>query len=55
MISVKCSNKECTQNAIEFNLMGDDPYVCCGGCGIHLDPYDLRPDPEIVFGFPVQP
>ena len=55
MISVQCSDNACPQHGIEFHLMGDDPYVGCGGCGVHLEPYDHRPDPELPSGFPVAP
>jgi len=53
MISVRCSDPKCPQHDVEFHMMGDHPYVCCGGCGVHLEPYDLRPDPELPSGFPV--
>ena len=53
MISIRCSDPNCPQYDVEFHMMGDHPYVCCGGCGIHLAPYDLRLDPELPSGFPV--
>ncbi len=55
MISVKCSDTQCAQHGIEFHLCGDDEYVRCGGCGIALEPYDQRPDPDLPSGFPIQP
>ncbi len=53
MISVKCSVNDCPHNGIQYDLLGEDEYVCCGGCGTHLQPYDVRPDPTINPGFPV--
>ncbi len=55
MISVKCSDTECPQHGIEYHLCGEHEYVRCGGCGIALEPYDQRPDPELPSGFPIQP
>ena len=55
MISAKCTASDCPQHDVEYHIMGDHDSVWCGGCGVALQPYDLRPDPELFIGFPIEP
>jgi hypothetical protein len=47
MVSVKCVNENCVSYEINFNVLGNPPFVECGGCKEHLIGTDLREDPEV--------
>ena len=45
MVTVTCTDNTCPNGGIDHNVLGAPPFVECGGCGVHLEPYDLRDDP----------
>ena len=50
MISVKCTEKDCSHDGIVYDMCGTPDDIFCGGCGIKLEPFDERPDNEICTG-----
>ena len=47
MITVRCDNEPCSNSGKEFFIKGTPSFVECGGCGVHLEPYDERDDPPM--------
>ena len=47
MITATCTTSDCQQNGVDYNFRGKPPFVECGGCHVHLEPYDLRDDPPM--------
>jgi hypothetical protein len=45
MVTVTCNDNNCANNGIDYNVLGTPAAVQCGGCGVMLEPYDLRDDP----------
>jgi hypothetical protein len=45
MVTVICKDNKCVLGNEERNVFGTPPFVECGGCGAHLEPFDPRPDP----------
>jgi len=45
MVTVTCTDDTCPNGNIPFNVLGNPPFVECGGCHVHLEPYDERDDP----------
>lgn len=46
MITATCTNADCINNGIDYNIPGPPRAVKCGGCGRMLPPTNKRPDPE---------
>jgi hypothetical protein len=47
MVTVTCTDNECPNGGIDYNVPGTPPFVECGGCGAHLGPRDHRDDPVV--------
>ena len=47
MVTVTCTDNDCPNGGISFNVKGDPPFVECGGCHVHLEPADRRDDPPM--------
>jgi len=45
MVTVTCTDDTCPNGGTPFNVLGDPPFVECGGCHVHLEPTDHRDDP----------
>jgi hypothetical protein len=45
MVTVTCNDNNCVNGGIDYNVLGAPLFVECGGCQIHLEPYNLRDDP----------
>jgi len=45
MVTVICTDNDCPNGNISFNVLGDPTFVECGGCHVHLSPTDRRDDP----------
>ena len=47
MVTVICNADGCANHAVTYNVLGTPPFVECGGCHVHLEPYDERDDPPM--------
>jgi len=47
MVTVTCNDDTCPNGGIDYNVPGTHHFVECGGCGVHLEPYDERDDPPM--------
>jgi hypothetical protein len=47
MFTFTCSEKDCANENVEYNLLGDSSFAECGGCKTTLTGTDERPDPVI--------
>jgi hypothetical protein len=45
MVTVTCTDDSCPNGGTPFNVLGDPQFVECGGCHVHLEPTNPRPDP----------
>jgi hypothetical protein len=45
MVTVTCNDNDCPNGGIDYNVIGTPSFVECGGCHVHLEPYDERDDP----------
>lgn len=54
MITATCINKDCAEDGIGYNVVGNPDPVQCGLCGENCELTDPRPDPEPT-PFPDQP
>lgn len=52
MVTVTCTDNDCPNGGIDYNVLGTPPFVKCGGCHVHLEPYDQRDDPPPPEWFP---
>ena len=50
MISVKCTETNCSHDGVVYDMCGTPDDIFCGGCGTNLEPYDERPDNDICHG-----
>jgi hypothetical protein len=46
MVTFKCTVKDCANENVEYNFLGDPETAMCGGCNQTLLATDLRNDPE---------
>jgi hypothetical protein len=46
MITFTCNEKDCPNQAIDYNFLGNDKTAECGGCKTMLIGTNERPDPE---------
>jgi hypothetical protein len=46
MITFTCTAKDCANENIDYNFLGNPEFGECGGCKAILQPKDLRDDPE---------
>jgi len=47
MITFICEVKECRNNSVEYNFLGNPKTAECGGCKATLEGKNHRPDPEM--------
>jgi hypothetical protein len=47
MVTIICTTKDCANENVPYNFLGNPEFVKCGGCKEHLIGTDLRSDPEI--------
>jgi hypothetical protein len=52
MVTVTCTDNDCPNGGINYNVPGTPPFVECGGCHAMLTPYDQRPNPEPDYWVP---
>jgi len=56
MVTVTCTDNNCPNGGIDYNVIGSPAQVECGGCHVMLAPTDERPDPELpAMPFPEAP
>ena len=56
MVTVTCTDNDCPNGGIDYNVLGSPAQVECGGCHVMLAPTDERPDPELpAMPFPEAP
>jgi hypothetical protein len=47
MITIICTTEDCANEDVQYNFLGNPPFVECGGCKERLIGTDLREDPEV--------
>ena len=47
MFTFTCEEKDCANNDVQYNVLGDLPLAECGGCKVTLEGTNKRPDPVI--------
>jgi hypothetical protein len=45
MVTFTCNKKDCKNEGIDYNFLGEPETAQCGGCNETLEAKDLRPDP----------
>jgi hypothetical protein len=48
MVTVTCTDNDCPNGGIDYNVLGSPAQVECGGCHVMLAPTDERPDPPAM-------
>ena len=48
MVTFTCIEKDCANEGVDYNFLGEPESAMCGGCKAKLEAKDLRPDPVIV-------
>lgn len=48
MVTFECKEENCSQVNIKIDFFGDIKEAECGGCGITLESFDFRDDPEVT-------
>jgi hypothetical protein len=48
MVTFTCNEKDCANENVSYNFLGDPEFAECGGCHSILEPKDLRDDPPVV-------
>jgi hypothetical protein len=46
MVTFTCTVKDCANENIDYNFLGNPDVAECGSCKAVLEPKDLRDDPE---------
>ena len=47
MLTIICTTKDCANENVQYNFLGNPEFVKCGGCKEHLTGTDFRSDPQI--------
>jgi hypothetical protein len=47
MITFTCNEKDCANEGIDYNMLGNSQTALCGGCKQTLTGTNERPDPEL--------
>jgi hypothetical protein len=47
MVKIICTTEGCANENVEYNFLGNPPFVECGGCKEHLIGTDYCEDPEV--------
>jgi hypothetical protein len=47
MVTFTCNVKECANENVEYNYLGNPEFAECGGCKAILEAKDLREDPQL--------
>ena len=48
MVTFTCKVKDCPNEKVQYNFLGNPENAECGGCHAILEANDLRDDPEAI-------